>query len=61
MPLMIQGHDKTFDDNIYALWPPAPWFVKLLLKWLLVPKHKDWWYFAPCDVDGKPRELPFAV
>jgi hemerythrin-like domain-containing protein len=60
LPLVMTAQDKTFEDGAYANDPPLPWFVFLLFKWVWAPKNAQCWRFAPCDVNGKPRELPFA-
>ncbi|KAJ9148895.1 Hemerythrin HHE cation binding domain-containing protein [Pleurostoma richardsiae] len=59
-PYALQTHDTTFEGGKYAAWPPMPWFVLILFRWVFVPKHKGWWQFAPCDTHGRPRDLPFA-
>jgi len=57
---MLTAHDKTAEDGIFSYWPPVPWFVTLLVKWIFLPKRQSFWRFAPCDRHSKPQELPFA-
>ncbi|EFQ33161.1 hemerythrin HHE cation binding domain-containing protein [Colletotrichum graminicola M1.001] len=59
-PLLLTNRDKTFEDGIYAWWPGLPWFVTLMMRWFLIPKHNNWWRFSSCDHRGVPKELPFA-
>lgn len=59
-PLAIIFHDKTFDDGVWQHFPPVPWIAMLLLRWLFMYTHKDWWRFAGCDFTSQPKELPFA-
>jgi len=58
---VLQGHDVEYADGMYAYWPAGLNFVlKLAFDWWLVPKHKEWWIFCPCDTTMRPREMPFA-
>ncbi len=60
VPLALILHQKDFGDGVWASFPPVPWFVHLLLRWMYVPTHQDWWRFAGCDSKSNPKELPFA-
>ncbi|KAF7558992.1 hypothetical protein G7046_g5183 [Stylonectria norvegica] len=42
-PLAIILHDKTFDGGVWQKFPPIPWIVTLMLRWLFMNTHKDWW------------------
>lgn len=59
-PLAMQGQDLGYEDGMHAHWPQINFVLKLAFDWFLVPKHKDWWIFCPCDTKMQPRELPFA-
>ena len=59
-PMGFTSHEGAFENGVYAHWPPLPWFVGLLMRWIFIPKHKDWWRFAPCDSRMQRKELPFA-
>lgn len=56
----MQGQDLGYEDGMHAHWPQINFVLKLAFDWFLVPKHKDWWIFCPCDTKMQPRELPFA-
>lgn len=60
MPMFMYHHDETFDNDILPKWPPLPWIVHMLVSWVFARKHKSWWRFAPSDINGRPREMPFA-
>jgi len=59
VPMGLGGIDKTFEGGKYKNWPPFPWFVPYLAKWIYYGKHKGSWRFSPCTLWGKPRPLPF--
>ncbi len=60
-PLVMGSHDKTFEGGVHKNWPPVPWVVLLVMKLFYFGKHADRWKFLPCDFNGKPKDLPFAV
>ncbi|KAH6989725.1 hypothetical protein BKA56DRAFT_629471 [Ilyonectria sp. MPI-CAGE-AT-0026] len=59
-PLAIIFHDKTFEGGVWKNFPPVPRLFLLVLQWLCMNTHKDWWRFAGCDFQSKPQQLPFA-
>jgi len=60
-PFVLGTHDATWDkDKALGAWPPMPWFVPYLVRWLFAGKYRSWWQFAPNDLHSKPRDLPFA-
>jgi len=59
VPMHIHCHDGTYGGGMNATWPAMPWFVGLMFTWIIFPKNKHLWRFAPC-ADRKPRVLPFA-
>jgi len=59
IPMHIHCHDGTYGGGANTPWPAMPWFVGLMFTWIIFPKNKHLWRFAPC-ADRKPRELPFA-
>ncbi|KAI9167117.1 hypothetical protein HJFPF1_03241 [Paramyrothecium foliicola] len=59
-PLSFVLHDGTYEDSIWAAYPPIPWLMQVLLRFMFMGKRKDWWRFAPCGFYSNPRELPFA-
>ncbi|KAG7043769.1 hemerythrin HHE cation binding domain-containing protein [Colletotrichum scovillei] len=60
IPLLLTNRDTTFEEGVHAWWPPVPWIAFLMMRWLYIPAHKNWWRFSSCDDRGAPRELPFA-
>ncbi|KAJ1561357.1 hypothetical protein HK405_004157 [Cladochytrium tenue] len=60
LPFIVTGHDKTFDNTFFTHWPPVPWIVISVLRFLFFGTNKDWWQFAPCDGYMVPKELPYA-
>ncbi|KFA74282.1 hypothetical protein S40288_08451 [Stachybotrys chartarum IBT 40288] len=60
LPLAFLFHDKTYQDGIWGNFPPVPWLIKVVLKWMYLNRHADWWRFAGCDLDSAPRDLPFV-
>lgn len=58
--LIFVFHDKTFEDGVWAHFPPMPWVMGLVFRWVFFRSHDDWWRFAGCGYDCKPRDLPFA-
>ncbi|KAF4958739.1 hypothetical protein FSARC_10930 [Fusarium sarcochroum] len=58
-PLTMVLHDKSFEGGVWHDFPPIPWIVHLVLRWLFMNTRKDWWRFAPSDFSSMPKELPF--
>jgi len=60
VPLMVTNADNTWEQGIHAAyWPPWPWFVGLIFRYVHVPKHKEVWRFSCSDAGGNPRDLAF--
>lgn len=53
-------HDKTFKGGIWPDFPPIPWLVAVVMRFLFLRKYESWWRFAGCDLSSVPKELPFA-
>jgi len=61
IPFFIANIDSTFEHPFNASsWPPFPWFVALICRWVYIPKHKEAWRFGSCDSYGVPKDLPFV-
>lgn len=61
IPLILTNMDISFEKEWHtATWPPVPWFVCVIFRWLYVPKHKGAWRFSSCDAHGNPRDLEFV-
>ncbi|KAI5463164.1 hypothetical protein BGZ63DRAFT_380669 [Mariannaea sp. PMI_226] len=59
-PLAVIFHDKSFEGGVWSAFPPFPWIVGLVMRWLFMNTRKDWWRFAGCDFNSQPKDLPFA-
>ncbi|KAE9369989.1 hypothetical protein N431DRAFT_493670 [Stipitochalara longipes BDJ] len=61
VPFLITNSDVTYDSGIHGeRFPPFPWFVHQIFRWVYIPQLKGAWRFASCDDCGMPKELPFA-
>ncbi|RGP74487.1 hypothetical protein FLONG3_6046 [Fusarium longipes] len=60
VPLAMILHDKTFENGLWSDFPPLPWFAMVIIRWLFVRTHQDWWRFSGCDSTSIPKELPFV-
>ncbi|TEY76400.1 hypothetical protein BOTCAL_0059g00300 [Botryotinia calthae] len=61
VPFLITNSDVTYESGIHGpRFPPFPWFVGLIFRWIYIPKLKGAWRFSCCDDYGVPKELPFA-
>ncbi|ETS84598.1 hypothetical protein PFICI_02623 [Pestalotiopsis fici W106-1] len=54
------SHDKTWENGIWADFPPAPPGVKTLVMRGLYYWHSAWWKFSPCDQNFMPKAEPYA-
>ena len=52
--------DHAFEDGRHARWPPFPWFVPYLNRFIFSRKHAKAWQFSPCW-KFQPRELSFVA
>jgi len=60
LSIMTVNLDHGFERGIHSDFPPAPWFVKLLMRWIWPVPNRKLWRFASCTAAGVRRELPFA-
>ncbi|KAE8445570.1 hypothetical protein EG329_013334 [Mollisiaceae sp. DMI_Dod_QoI] len=61
VPFLITNSDITYESGIHgARFPPFPWFVSQIFRWVYIPQLKGAWRFASCDDYGVPKELAFA-
>jgi Hemerythrin HHE cation binding domain len=59
LPLFLGLCDKTYQGG--NQWPDdMPRLVPYIANWTFAWKHRSVWRLLPCDIYGKPRELPFA-
>lgn len=59
MPVFLLNHDVTYEGGIHN-FPPIPAPVKFVLMQVCARWNKDWWKFATCGYDGKPKRLLYA-
>ncbi|KAI4595288.1 hypothetical protein KJ359_006962 [Pestalotiopsis sp. 9143b] len=54
------GHDKTWENGIWADFPPTPPGLKTVVMRGLYYWHAAWWKFSPCDQNFMPKPEPYA-
>jgi len=60
VPLFLGCADRSFVlDGQVRPFPPAPFFVPYLIKFVFEPRHSGAWRFNPCDSFSRPRPLQF--
>jgi len=60
VPFLITNSDVTYEDGVSGpRFPPFPWFVGQIFRWVYIPHLKNAWRFSCCDDYGVPKELPF--
>ncbi|TAQ88517.1 hypothetical protein B7494_g3157 [Chlorociboria aeruginascens] len=57
-PFFFRNLDLTFEDGLWANWPPMPKFVWWFMNKTFVRVNQNWWKYASCDDQGQPQELP---
>ncbi|KAK0101908.1 hypothetical protein ONS95_001280 [Cadophora gregata] len=61
IPIVVTNMDNPFEKPVHeAVWPPFPWFVALMFRWIYLPRHKGAWRFSCCDWHGNPKDLEFV-
>jgi len=61
VPFLITNSDVTYESGIHGVrFPPFPWLIGVLFRWVYVPQLKGAWRFSSCDDYGIPKDLPFA-
>jgi len=61
VPFLITNSDVTYESGIHGpRFPPFPWAIGQLFRWVYIPQLKGAWRFSSCDDYGVPKELPFA-
>lgn len=60
VPFFLMNLDATYEDGIWANWPPMPAPVRWGLTNVAGAVHWGWWKFASCDGNGIPKDL-FAL
>lgn len=57
VPFFLMNLDATYEEGMWANWPPMPAPVRWGLVNVAGSVHWGWWKFASCDASGRPREL----
>ncbi|KAF2127001.1 hypothetical protein P153DRAFT_388323 [Dothidotthia symphoricarpi CBS 119687] len=57
VPFFLLNLDATYEEGMWANWPPMPAPVRWGLVNVAGSVHWGWWKFASCDAAGKPRAL----
>jgi hypothetical protein len=58
--MLIGCSDKTFVlDGEVSPFPPVPFFVPYIVKYVLQQRNAGAWRFNPSDFFGVPRPLSF--
>ncbi|KAH8722529.1 hypothetical protein GQ44DRAFT_711616 [Phaeosphaeriaceae sp. PMI808] len=57
VPFFLMNLDATYEDGLWANWPPMPAPVRWGLVNVAGAVHWSWWKFASCDGSGQPRAL----
>lgn len=60
VPFFLMNLDASFEEGIWANWPPMPAPIRWGLINVAGAVHWGWWKFASCDASGQPKEL-FAL
>ncbi|KAL7910464.1 hemerythrin HHE cation binding domain-containing protein [Trichoderma velutinum] len=55
------NHDKEYEEGLWKDWPPAPTVVVFAVRHVTYWIHSDWWKFASCDPQGRPRANLYAL
>ncbi|KAG9602720.1 hypothetical protein KCU77_g2435, partial [Aureobasidium melanogenum] len=57
VPFALLNLDRTFEDGIWAAWPPMPGPVRWMMVNMFGSWNWAWWKFASCDAQGNPKPL----
>ncbi|CAK7236712.1 hypothetical protein SBRCBS47491_009731 [Sporothrix bragantina] len=49
--------DVNFENGRWTDFPPIPWIINMMFRYIHFWVHSDWWKFAPCDRLGSMRPL----
>lgn len=59
LPFFLFNYDSSYEDGIWADWPPIPGLVRWTIMNVAQILH-PWWKFASCDAQRQRRPL-YAV
>lgn len=57
MPFALFAHDATIEGGLHKDFPPIPWPIQILMRYVASLWHRDWWKFSPCNKASVPKEL----
>ncbi|THW20385.1 hypothetical protein D6C85_10078 [Aureobasidium pullulans] len=57
VPFALLNLDRTFEEGMWAAWPPMPGPVRWMMVNMFGSWNWAWWKFASCDAQGNPRPL----
>jgi len=57
LPFFFLNNDVTYEDGLWAEFPPAPKPVKWAVCHVFTMYNQKWWKFASCDTYGVPKPL----
>lgn len=57
VPFFLMNLDATYEEGMWANWPPMPAAVRWGMVNVAGSVHWGWWKFASCDGWGAPRGL----
>ena len=56
LPVFLLNHDVTYEGGIHH-FPPIPSPVIWVLREVFGRWNSNWWKFAACGFDGRPKDL----
>ena len=57
VPFALLNMDRTFEDGMWAAWPPMPGPIRWMLVNIYGTWNWSWWKFSSCDATGMPQPL----
>ncbi|CAK7210093.1 hypothetical protein SCUCBS95973_000675 [Sporothrix curviconia] len=52
--------DVNYEGGRWTKFPPVPWLINMMFRYIHFWVHLDWWKFGPCDRLGNMKPL-YAV
>jgi hypothetical protein len=57
VPFFLMNLDATYEEGMWANWPPMPAPIRWGLANVAGSVHWAWWKFASCNAAGRPQGL----
>ncbi|KAF2089649.1 hypothetical protein K490DRAFT_72358 [Saccharata proteae CBS 121410] len=57
VPFCLLNLDRTYEEGMWAAWPPMPGPVRWMLVNVYGAWNWGWWKFSSCDAYGMPQRL----